>query len=152
MTYALSGADSGLFSLDGATGELRFNTSPDFEAPLGSPADNNYTVTITATDGANPVIQNVNVVVTDVTGVTITGTARPIRSMRRLRSPDSSCQPTEADTINGNGGNDTIDGLAGNDTLNGGIGNDSYRGRRATTLSTGAPAPTSCAVASATTR
>lgn len=49
VTYALSGPDAALFTIDPATGEVRFNASPDFENPLDQGADNVYNVTVTAT-------------------------------------------------------------------------------------------------------
>ena len=49
VTYALSGPDAALFTIDPATGAVRFNVSPDFETPLDQGADNVYNVTVTAT-------------------------------------------------------------------------------------------------------
>ncbi len=51
FTYALSGADSALFSLAGNT--LRFIAAPDFEVPQDSGTDNVYNVSVTANDGSN---------------------------------------------------------------------------------------------------
>ena len=51
FTYALSGADSALFSMAGNT--LRFIAAPDFEAPQDSGKDNVYNVSVTANDGSN---------------------------------------------------------------------------------------------------
>lgn len=45
------GADGGLFSIDSDTGELTFDSAPDFENPGDSDGDNSYEVEITATDG-----------------------------------------------------------------------------------------------------
>ena len=44
------GADGGLFSIDSDTGELTFDSAPDFEHPGDSDGDNSYEVEITATD------------------------------------------------------------------------------------------------------
>ena len=49
ITYSLSGADSDLFTIDAANGELSFKTAPDFETPLGS-GGNDYSLTILARD------------------------------------------------------------------------------------------------------
>ncbi|WP_444903128.1 Ig-like domain-containing protein [Microbulbifer sp. CnH-101-E] len=51
VTYSLSGgADVALFSIDSTSGELRFNTAPDFESPADSDEDNNYQLFISAAD------------------------------------------------------------------------------------------------------
>lgn len=123
VVFSLSGIDSGLFTLDSA-GALRFGTAPDFEGP----GDNNYTVTISATSGGQTVNQNVNVVVTDALGVTVTGTTgNDIINGTQTVAGQSLLTP-EQDTVNASGGADIIDGLAGNDTLNGQAGNDTITG------------------------
>jgi len=50
VTFALSGADADLFAIDAATGEIRFRTAPDFEAPADADGDNAYDLIVTATD------------------------------------------------------------------------------------------------------
>lgn len=63
LTYTLGGADAASFTIDAATGEVRFRASPDFEAKA------TYTFTVTATDNATPALsatQTVTVNVTDV--------------------------------------------------------------------------------------
>jgi hypothetical protein len=52
LTYSLGGIDAGLFSIDSATGEIRFLASPDFESPADVDADNLYLVTVTVSDGS----------------------------------------------------------------------------------------------------
>lgn len=62
LTYSIVAGvgDGALFSIDAASGELRFVTAPDFETPLdvafgGDPAGNNvYHVVVRATDGGSP--------------------------------------------------------------------------------------------------
>ena len=49
-TLSLGGDDMAALSLDPATGELSFDSTPDFEAPGDADGDNVYMVTITATD------------------------------------------------------------------------------------------------------
>ena len=66
ITYTISGTDASLFNINSA-GEVKFNTSPDFEAPADSGADNTYDITIKATDvTGNYTTQNVAIGVTDV--------------------------------------------------------------------------------------
>src|SRR3546814_2794734 len=45
VAYSLTGDDAGAFTIDAATGEIHFVTSPDFEA------QDSYSVTVVATDG-----------------------------------------------------------------------------------------------------
>ncbi len=68
VTFTLSGADAGLFSLT-PTGVLTFRTAPDYESPVDTGMDNMYEVTITATDGQTPpktATQALTITVTDV--------------------------------------------------------------------------------------
>jgi hypothetical protein len=67
VTYSVTGgADSALFTINGATGALSFLSAPDFDAPADAGADNVYNVEVTATDGVNPVVQAIAVTITDV--------------------------------------------------------------------------------------
>ncbi|WP_315762312.1 cadherin domain-containing protein [Sphingomonas sp. Y38-1Y] len=62
LTYSLGGTDAAAFTIDAATGEVRFRASPDFETKAS------YSFTVTASDGANPALtatQTVTVTVTD---------------------------------------------------------------------------------------
>ncbi len=54
ITWALTGADAGLFTLDPTSGVLTFNTAPNFEDRQDAGADNSYQVTVTATDDGVP--------------------------------------------------------------------------------------------------
>ena len=52
VSFTLTGgADMSLFSLS-STGELTFNTAPDYENPSGTGGDNDYEVIVTASDDA----------------------------------------------------------------------------------------------------
>ena len=81
-SYVLAGgADDDKFTLDTATGELRFKLSPDYETPGSAANSNSYTVKIKAVDAAgNEAVQAVAVNVTDVAGVEVSGsiTAGPV--------------------------------------------------------------------------
>ena len=52
LGWTLSGEDAALFTFDAATGWLRFNAVPDYEAPGGGQGTNTYRVTLSASDGA----------------------------------------------------------------------------------------------------
>ena len=52
ISLQLGGADSGSFALDASTGEIRFNSAPDFEGPADASGDNQYRLQVTASDGA----------------------------------------------------------------------------------------------------
>tara|TARA_R110002096_G_scaffold147220_11_gene306938 strand:+ start:6505 stop:13509 length:7005 start_codon:yes stop_codon:yes gene_type:complete len=67
LTYSISGgADSALFGIDANTGELTFNSAPDFEVPADSGSDNVYNVQVQVSDGTNDVTQDIAVTVTNV--------------------------------------------------------------------------------------
>lgn len=68
LTYSLTGGtDQGAFAIDANTGELSFNTAPDFEAPGDSNGDNVYQVQVSVTDSSNLTdSQTISVTVTDV--------------------------------------------------------------------------------------
>jgi Ca2+-binding RTX toxin-like protein len=66
LTLRLSGPDASRFTLDTTTGDLSFNLPPDFEAPADAGADNTYNVTITVSDGIQPISQNLAIRVTNL--------------------------------------------------------------------------------------
>ena len=66
VTYALSGTDAALFTIDAATGAVSFVTAPDFESPADADGDNNYEITVTASDGSLTTDQSVTITVTAV--------------------------------------------------------------------------------------
>jgi hypothetical protein len=51
LTYAIGGTDASQFSIDAATGALRFVSSPDFEIPQDAGSNNVYDISVTVTDG-----------------------------------------------------------------------------------------------------
>ena len=65
-----SGADTARFNIsrsDTDTAIIKFNVSPDFEAPADVGGNNVYEITLTATDGANNAgTQSITITVTDV--------------------------------------------------------------------------------------
>ncbi|MFC5368812.1 DUF4347 domain-containing protein [Salinirubrum litoreum] len=70
VSYALSGTDAGPFSLDSGTGSLSIGTPLDYSSPTDANADNDYELTVTATDDAgNTATQSVVVSVTEDTSI-----------------------------------------------------------------------------------
>jgi hypothetical protein len=64
--FESGGADNNKFSLDTATGALKFISSPDFEAPASAAGTNAYSVKVKAVDAAgNSAVQTITVNVTD---------------------------------------------------------------------------------------
>ncbi len=54
LTFSISGGtDASLFNIDATSGELTFNTAPDFEIPTDDNKDNTYNITVTVTDTAS---------------------------------------------------------------------------------------------------
>ena len=89
VTWSLSGTDASGFSVNAPGGALRFHIDavapnlyplpPDFEAPSSADMDNEYTLTVTASDGTNTLTNNVTVTVTneDEAGTLTLSSARP---------------------------------------------------------------------------
>ena len=78
ITWSLEGDDQGDFAID--EGVLTFNEEPDYESPDDVNHDNEYEITVVASDGTNRGTLDVAVMVTDVNeGPEITGpTARTV--------------------------------------------------------------------------
>jgi hypothetical protein len=78
VTWSITGTDSSLFTINESTGVLVFNAAPDYEVPGDDNEDNDYVLTVTATDVAgNESTLAVTVTVADVDEIapTITGSA-----------------------------------------------------------------------------
>ena len=76
VTYALSGDDAHLFSLDENTGVLTFGSAPDFDNPGDKNTDNVYEITLTATDfSENSTDLNLSLTVREDTQVPNLGSA-----------------------------------------------------------------------------
>ncbi len=77
LSYSLTGTDAAKFSIEAATGKVRFLVSPDFEAPADANGDNTYNITVHANDGVRDATKAVSISVTNVddTAPTITSAA-----------------------------------------------------------------------------
>lgn len=122
LTFTITGgADQALFDLDAASGDLSFKVAPDFEAATKSAdGDNDYLVTVTATDAAGLTAdQDITISVTDVNENAGGGggTQDPIE-------PNDPLQPN--DPVVGGDADDVfrLDGLTGPVTVDGGDGED----------------------------
>ncbi|WP_338416311.1 cadherin domain-containing protein [uncultured Sphaerotilus sp.] len=72
LSYQITGgADAARFTLDAATGALRFLAAPDAEAALDAGADNQYDVVVQASDGVLVDTQALRVTVLDVNELAI---------------------------------------------------------------------------------
>ena len=66
LTWSLTGDDSDDFTISGGlTGRVDFNSSPNFEDPADTDADNEYEFTVNASDDTNDASLHVTVVVTN---------------------------------------------------------------------------------------
>ncbi len=76
ITWTTEGTDGGDFTIDGDTGELTFREPPDYEAPGDSGRDNQYNLTVLATDsGRQRASLDITVTVTAVDeGPEVSGT------------------------------------------------------------------------------
>ena len=82
LTYSISGTDASRFNIDSVTGALTFKTYPDYESPVDADLNNQYLVTVSASDGKGGVdTQAITVTVTQVldsgTAVWSNATATP---------------------------------------------------------------------------
>jgi beta-glucanase (GH16 family) len=111
IAYSLTGEDFARFTINSATGEVRFKVSPDYETPTDLDKDNGYKIVLHADDGLDDTIKSVTVSVTNVND----GTPTPSGT-------------NGDDLLIGGSGDDFFYGYAGNDTLRGGWGNDVLRG------------------------
>ncbi|MCE2679882.1 MAG: hypothetical protein LW629_05410, partial [Burkholderiales bacterium] len=67
VTYSLSGADAAKFSINTTSGAVNFISSPNFEAPTDTGANNIYDINVVATDLAgNAAARAVAITVTDI--------------------------------------------------------------------------------------
>ena len=67
ISYSISGGlDQSLFTINGTTGVLVFNSAPDYENPLDNGTDNVYNLTVQASDGALTATQDITATITDV--------------------------------------------------------------------------------------
>ncbi|MEO1792597.1 MAG: cadherin domain-containing protein [Cyanobacteria bacterium J06629_19] len=117
LTFSISGGgDRNLFSIDANTGELVFNTAPDFENPIDRGGNNNYRVNVKVTDaGGLSDIQRLSISVDDTND---DGVIHGTDGDDHLFGTDGN------DRIEGFGGNDRIEGGGGDDNIRGGFGND----------------------------
>ena len=91
VTWSLSGADAGVFSV--VDGVLAFKASPDYEAPADTNGDNVYSVGVVASDGAGVAMLEVSVAVTnmDEPGTVMLSADRPtvgVELTAELADPD----------------------------------------------------------------
>jgi len=103
-TFSLTGGvDQALFSIDGTTGALTFQSAPDFEAPADAGADNVYDVQVTVTDTAGLTdVQDLAVTVTNINESVVvdsTGAWLDLNANGMLDAEDT----TEADFTAGTG-------------------------------------------------
>lgn len=140
IVFSLSGDDSGAFTIDSATGEIRFVASPDYEAPGDLNGDNIYHVTVHANDGIFDSTQDVQISVTDVFEITgdpndfddagseLTQTGSG--TFNGTASANTLVGSAVFDSINANGGNDLVYGRGAGDSVLGGDGLDLIYGQR----------------------
>ena len=102
ITWPLSGADRGDFTVS-ENGELSFASSPDYERPADSGRNNEYNVTVRASDGSLTGSLDVTVTVRNVNEAPTapTGDANITAAENTTGAPDrySSTDPDHGDTV-----------------------------------------------------
>ena len=109
LTYRLSGTDASLFTIDPTTGDIRFVTVPDVEAPGDANRDNIYEITVTASDDTNDIAQAVAITVTNVNEDAPSFTSPDSASVAENQTVAYTAAATDAD------GDPLIYGLSGTD-------------------------------------
>ena len=111
LRYFLSGADASLFRLDAVTGDLRFFSSQNFEAPSDLNGDNQYDIQIIAVDSTGlQDSQDVTIILNDINespssitlssnDVTENAPAGTIIGTLTIADPDSDVIPNGQHTI-----------------------------------------------------
>ena len=89
LSYSLSGTDAARFTIDPATGAIRFTASPDFENPDDAGGNNVYDITVTASDGDNSTNHDVTITVTNVNDNTPSFTSADSVSVTENQPVDS---------------------------------------------------------------
>ena len=125
LTYRLSGTDAARFTIDSATGEVRFIAPPDAENPDDAGGDNIYNITVTASDGDNSTDHDVAITVTNVNDNTPSFTSPDSASVAENQTSAYTAMATDGD------GDALTYGLSGTDaalfTINGNTGVVSFR-------------------------
>jgi Ca2+-binding RTX toxin-like protein len=123
-TFSLSYDAEGRFAIDPSTGVVTVANGGllDYETATSQ------FIVIQVSDGTLTKTQGFIISVSNVPGVTITGTSAGDIIDATHTITGSPFPTSEEDTINGVGGNDTINGLGGNDLINGGTGADTMIG------------------------
>jgi Ca2+-binding RTX toxin-like protein/pimeloyl-ACP methyl ester carboxylesterase len=123
LTFSLVNDPSGFFEIIGNALRVAPGALLDFETA----ASHQLTVKVTDPGGAS-FEQVASISVTNVAGVTITGT-NGANIVNATSTVAGRFLPTgEEDVIFGLGGADSLNGLGGNDSLSGGLGNDTLEG------------------------
>ena len=65
-TTLRGGIDDDLFTVNESTGEINFQTPPNYEHPVDNGGDNIYVLEINATDGLSTATQKINIEILDV--------------------------------------------------------------------------------------
>jgi hypothetical protein len=116
LTYSIdpASADAAQFNINSTTGELSFNTTPDFESPADANADNLYEVTVKVDDGNGGTdTQAISVTVTNVSPTSVSATgAATVESGATYTLNLSANEDTTSWTINW--GDGSIETFAGN--------------------------------------
>ena len=101
LSFLVSGGDDAdLFSIDAATGELRFVSAPDFETPLDKNADNVYDLEVSVDDGqGNVVPQLITVTVHDVNDAPVFAESELTIEIDENQTAVTTVSATDADTL-----------------------------------------------------
>ena len=66
LSYSLSGTDAANFSIDSSSGAISFTSTPDYENPADSDANNVYALTLEVSDSTHTTSQALSITVTNI--------------------------------------------------------------------------------------
>ena len=105
LAWSLGGTDAARFTIDAATGEVRFRQVPDFATPVDAGHDNTYDIVVSASDGALATDKAVAVAVTAGTNLVNTlGGAKGFGETSFGPSDDGSTARIDLTSVFGAGG------------------------------------------------
>ena len=98
VSFSLSGTDSNNFTLSNS-GILNFVVTPDFENPADADTGNDYSLTVTASDGLNTTSQNLTVTISDSNDESPIFTSASSFTVAENQTAVGSLSATDADAL-----------------------------------------------------
>lgn len=99
ISYLIDGEDSGLFSMGNISGELVFNSPPDYENPQDANVDNIYAVNIITSDGTLSSSLGVTISVVNLGDMPVVFTLPVSRTLQQITLAEEDSINVETNTL-----------------------------------------------------